>query len=356
MRSRLFFVVFVIVLLVIAGLAYRAMTHNAEVTVVTVKPEKVERVLAAVGRIRADQSLSVYARAAGLVTNLRKDEGDTVKAGEVLGEIDASQSRAALNQSLASVASQQRKLAQSTRDLARVQALADRGFATRATLEAAQLVVDRDREELTRVSAAVQEARSRLEDFVIRAPIAGQIVLRPIDPGQVVDLRTQIFQLVSKTEPEVETDIDETVAGVLRVGMSARLSPAGLNGKTFDGKVKYVADRIEPTTGGRTIRLAFSAFPSDLPPGLSVDINVSIDTTPDALAIPRAAIADPDTTPYVMIIQDHQPVRKPVTFIDWPAERVIVTSGIAAGDRIAIAPAAIPTGKAVDSVESANAR
>jgi multidrug efflux pump subunit AcrA (membrane-fusion protein) len=181
-------------------------------------------------------------------------------------------------------------------------------------------------------------------------------VLRPIDPGQVVDLRTQIFQLVSKTEPEVETDIDETVAGALRVGMSARLSPAGTNGKTYGGKVKYVADRIEPTTGGRTIRLSFSSAPTDLPPGLSVDINVSVDTTPDALAIPRAAIADPDTAPYVVVIQDHKSVHKPVTFIDWPAERVIVTSGIAAGDRIALAPATIPAGKAVDPVETVDTK
>jgi RND family efflux transporter MFP subunit len=352
MRSKLFLVLIGMVLLAVMGFAYRAMTRNAEVAVTTVKAETVERVLAAVGRIRADQSLSVYPRVAGLVTNLSKEEGDTVKAGDVLGEIDASQSRAALNQALASVASLQRKLAQSTRDLARVQALADSGFATRATREAAQLVVDRDREELARLSAAAQEARSRLEDFVIRAPISGQIVLRPIDPGQVVDLRTQIFQLVSRTEPEVETDIDETVAGALRVGMNARLSPAGTNGRTFEGKVKYVADRIEPTTGGRTIRLSFNAAPTDLPPGLSVDINVSVDTTPNALAIPRAAIAEPDTAPYVVVIQDHQAVRKPVTFIDWPAERVIITSGIAAGDRIAVAPATVPAGKPLDPVES----
>jgi len=356
MRSRLLLLIIGLVVLAIAGVAYSAMTRNAAVAVVTVKPETVERVLAAVGRVRADQSLSVFARVAGLVTSLKKEEGDTVKAGDILGEIDASQSRAALSQTIASVTSQRRKLDQTTRDLARVQALAERGFATKATLEAAQLVVDRDREELARLSAAARQATSLLEDYVIRAPIAGQIVLRPIDPGQVVDLRTQIYQLVSRTAPEVETDIDEAVAGALRVGMSARLSPAGMNGKTFEGKVKYVADRVEPTTGGRTIRLSFSTRPSDLPPGLSVDINVSVDTTPGALAIPRAAIADPDTAPYVVLVHDHQPVRKPVTFIDWPAERVIVTSGIAAGDRIAVAPATVPAGKSVDPVESVNAK
>jgi hypothetical protein len=79
---------------------------------------------------------------------------------------------------------------------------------------------------------------------------------------------------------------------------------------------------------------------------------VSVDTTPNALAIPRAAIAEPDTAPYVVVIQDHQAVRKPVTFIDWPAERVIITSGIAAGDRIAVAPATVPAGKPLDPVES----
>jgi RND family efflux transporter MFP subunit len=356
MRSKVMLVLIAIIALGVAGFVYRSMTRNPAVTVVTVKAEKVERVLAAVGRIRADQSLSVFARVAGLVTSLKKEEGDTVKAGDILGEIDASQSRAALSQTIASVASQGRKLDQTSRDLARVKALAERGFATKATLEAAQLVVDRDREELARVAAAAREARSRLEDYVIRAPIAGQIVRRPIDPGQVVALSTQIYQLVSRTAPEVETDIDEAVAGALRVGMSARLSPAGMNGKTFEGTVKYVADRIEPTTGGRTIRLSFSVPPLDLPPGLSVDINVSVDVTPDALAIPRAAIVNPDTAPGVVLIQNHQPVRKDITFIDWPAERVIVTSGIAAGDMIALAPATVPSGKAVDPVENVEPR
>lgn len=356
MRSRYILAVLAAIGLVIAGLAYRSFTRNPEVQVLTVKSEKVERVLAAVGRVRADQRLSVFARVAGQVVRLTKDEGDEVKAGDVLGEIAAGPARAALNQSLAALSSQRRKLQQSVRDLARVQALADRGFATRATLEASQLVVDRDREEIARLEAAAAESRSRLDDYVIRAPIAGQIVLRPIDLGQVVSLQTQIFELVSRTAPEVETDIDETVAGALRVGMTARLSPAGMNGQTFDGKIKYVADRVEPTTGGRTIRLSFNAPPQNLPPGLSVDVNVSVDTTNDAIAIPRASIGSADTTPYVIVIQDHKPVRKEITFMEWPAERVIVTSGVAAGERIAIAPSAVPTGKTVDPVEISDAK
>ncbi len=356
MRSKLYLVLVGIAALAIAGFVYRSLTSNAEVGVVTVKPETIERVLAAVGRVRADQRVSVFARVAGQVTSLKKNEGEDVKAGDVLGEIDASQPRAALNQSLASVASLRRKFDQSLRDLARVQALLGRGFATRAALEAAKLIVDRDREELARVSAAAQEARARLEDYVIRAPMTGQIVLRPIDPGQVVDLRTQIFELVSKSEPEVETDIDETVAGALRVGMSARLLPAGMNGRIFEGKIKYVADRIEPTTGGRTIRLSFNASPQSLPPGLSVDVNISVDTTPNALAIPRAAISTPDTAPSVVLIQDHKPVQRDVTFLDWPAERVIVTSGIAAGDQIALTPSTVPLGKTVNPVESADTK
>jgi membrane fusion protein, multidrug efflux system len=337
----------------VALLIYRAVVRLPELPVVVVKSQAVQRILAVVGRVRADERVSVYARTPGQIMSLEKDEGESVVAGEILGQIDAEQPRAVLAQRKAAAAAQQRLLAQSQRDLARSQALLKRGFVTRAGHEAARLAVERGSEQLTQLESAVGEARSRLEDFVIRSPMKGKVLLRPVDPGQVVDVRTVIFELASGGAPEVETDVDETVAGGLRVGMTARLSPAGMNSAFFRGRVTFVAPQIDPTTGGRTVRLSFDAAPKDIPPGLSVDVNVDVEKRDTALTLPRSAIGDPSGTPFVLMVQSSKTLKRPITFIDWPAERVIVTSGIQEGDQVALDPFASPEGRQVLPVVAA---
>jgi len=334
----------------VSALAYRALVGLPELPVVVVKAQAIERILAAVGRVRADERVSVFARTPGQIMSLAKDEGEPVVAGEVLGQIDAGQSRAVLAQRKAALAAQQRQLDQSRRDLARSQALLKKGFVTRARFEAARLAVERDSERLSELMSAVGEAQSRLEDFVIRSPMKGSILLRPVDPGQVVDVRTVIFELASGGAPEVETDVDETVAGDLRVGMTARLSPAGMNGAVFKGRVSFVAPRVDPTTGGRTVRLSFDAAPKAIPPGLSVDVNIDVEKRDRALTVPRGAIGDPNGAPFVLIVQSNETLKRAIAFVDWPAERVIVTSGIQEGDQVALDPLSNAAGKKVSPV------
>lgn len=334
----------------ICVLAYRRFTRLPDLVVVSVKAEPVERILAAVGRVRAEQSISVYARTAGQVTELLKDEGDAIVTGEVLGRLDAAQPRAVVVQRRAAAEGQQRKLQQSRRDLARAETLLKTGVGTQADFEATRSTVERDAEELARLTAAVSEAESLLENFVIYAPMAGLILVRPIDPGQVVDARTIIFALASGGAPEVETEIDETVAGALRIGMPARLVPAGVGGKIFAGRVTLIAPRVDPTTGGRMVRLAFEDPPQGIPPGLSVDVNVTVETLDRALTLPRVVIGDQSGAPYVLVLRAGRTVKQAIAFVDWPAERVIVTAGLKADEEVAQDPSGVAEGTRVNAI------
>lgn len=339
--------------LLAAGLVaygYFAYIRPPELAVASVVEEPTELVLAAVGRLRANERISVFARAAGQVIELLKREGDQVAAGDVLGRLDDGQPRAVLAQRTAAAAAQRRQLAQTRRSYARAKLLLAGRFITRAGFEAARLVVERDEDELQRVDAATNEAASRLADFVILAPMAGRILVRPVDPGQIVDTRTQIFELVSQGPPDVETEIDESVAGALSVGMHARLAPAGMGGTVFKGSVSFIAPGVNSTTGGRTVRLSFDSPPKDAPPGLSVDVNITVETRDRALTLPRSAIANDSGAPYVMAVRSNKTVKQKVTFIDWPAPRVVVTSGVAKGDLVALDPLADAAGKNVTPV------
>ena len=343
------------VAVLVAGLAWQ-FTRLPLLEVTTVKAEPVERVLAAVGRVRAGVRVAVFARTGGQIVELHKHEGDSVVTGEVLGLLDARQPRAAMTQRLAVLASQRLQLKQSRRELLRAQSMQRRGFTTDAKVEAARLSVEHDQGELARLEAAVTEADSRVEDFVIRAPMDGRILLRSVDPGQVVDARTEIFELASEHAPEVETDVDEAVAGALHVGMRARLSPVGMKHEILNGRVTFVAPRVDAATGGRTIRLWFDTPPKEIPPGLSVDVNIVVETFDRALTLPRRAIGESESRPYVMLVRDNTVVKRHITFIDWPAERVVVTSGLKQGDHVAADPFAADENSGVRPVAASEAR
>jgi RND family efflux transporter MFP subunit len=344
------------VALLASGAAIIYLTRTESLAVVTVRAESVERILAAIGRVRGSENVAVFARTPGQIVELKKDEGEPVVAGEMLGRLDDAMQRAVVEQRKATVGAQRRKLEQSRRDRARVEALAAKGIVTRERRENARLAVETDGEELTRLEASVKEAEGRLEDFVIRAPMTGRILTRPVDPGQVVSMSAVVFTIVSEGPPEVETDVDETVAGALKSGMRARLSPVGMGGAIFDGHVIFIAPNVDPATGGRTVRLRFDAPPAEIPPGLSVDVNISVETIDRALTLPRSAIvASAGSAPYVMAVRNGKAVKQTVTFIDWPAERVVVTAGVEEGEQVAADPLSIaegghvataPTGKA----------
>ncbi|MBL8630117.1 MAG: efflux RND transporter periplasmic adaptor subunit [Rhodospirillaceae bacterium] len=342
------------VLLVIgaAALTMRIMAPTA-VTTLTVAPKPAERVLAVTGRVKPQESVQVYARAAGQIVRLNKDEGDLVQAGDVLGQIDPARATANLTQAKAALDAQRRVLAQAERDLERAQELLKRGSTTQAAVETATLAVTKGREDLRRLEAVRDEAQVQLGEQSIIAPFAGRILNRPVDPGQVVSTTTALFSIAPTTAQEVEAEVDESYSMSLKLGQSARLAFAGVP-EVITGTLSYLAPEIQTSTGGRLVRFAFTAPESlgdtELPVGLSVDVNVIVDKQASAITLPRQAIRDITNKPYVLTVKDGAVARQDIGFIDWPAPSVIVTKGVTAGDDVIMSQKALPPGTKV-SVE-----
>jgi membrane fusion protein (multidrug efflux system) len=85
----------------------------------------------------------------------------------------------------------------------------------------------------------------------------------------------------------------------------------------------------------------------DLPVGLTVNANVIVSEVEDALSVPRSAIVTEGTQSHVLVVADGVAVQREIEFSDWPAERVIVTSGLSEGDRVILDPAEIAAGQPV---------
>lgn len=347
-----------VILLVLGGAALwavRLSRRPPQVEAVKVERGTVERTLAVVGRLRPNYVNEVLPLVPGRLVELPKKEGDPIAAGDVLARIDDREAAAAVRQAEAALRARRQDLAQARRDLARQQELFRSGLVPRSDLEQSRLAAATREEEVRQAEQQAEEVRARLSQSVLRAPFAGYVLERPVDPGQNVGLQTVLYRIATSDEPWIEADIDEQYLSELRLGLPAVVSPAGGRGQIYPASIAYLARQVDPATGAARVRFRFDRGAPDFPAGLSFDVNVRVARHPGALTVPRAAVAGLGGDPWVLRITETraggkaglQAERRPVRVIDWPAARVVVLSGLQDGDRVAASPKAVPPGTAV---------
>jgi len=333
-------------LLVLAAAGYWLLApRESRVETISVEMAPASRILAVNGRIRPRLQVDIRPALGGDLVALPFDVGDRVGAGQVLARIDDAPETAAIAEAEASVQAQQATLAQARRDLARFEALGQ--FATRREVEQRRLSVEEGARELSRRRAAVVQAREQRDRRVLRAPFAGVILERPVDPGQTVGLDSVIYRLAELTAPEVTVEVDEAYAAEIRPGMEARVSFPGQAGE-LRAAVAHVEPRVDPATGARDVRLTLVDGAAEVPSGLTVTVNLVIERRDRAISVPRSAlILGGDAAKVRLVGKDGVVSERAVSFIDWPAESVIVTRGLAAGGRLLADPEAAQPGEKV---------
>ncbi len=167
--------------------------------------------------------------------------------------------------------------------------------------------------------------------------MAGEVLLRPVDAGQVITAATTLFQLGSSDAREIEVEVDEAYADDLRPGMAARAAPSGSD-VIFSARIAEISPRVDPATGGRSIKLLPDTSIS-LPPGRTVDVTIVLGVRANALVVPRQAIIDAGTDPRVYVVsEDGTITARPVKLDSWPSLNAIITAGAKAGDRVVLTP------------------
>lgn len=330
------------IFLVLAGIAlavtgyFLAIPRKASVGALVVERGPAERVLAVNGRIRPRLQVDIRPVLGGQLVSLPFDVGDRVVAGQVLARIDDAPEVAAITEAEASVQAQEAVLAQARRDLARFEALGQ--FSSRRQVEERRLAVMEGERELKRRRASVVQVQEQRERRVLRAPFAGRILERPVDPGQAVNAESVIYRLADLASPQVMAEVDEIYAVEIRPGMEAFVIYPGARAP-LEAIVSHIEPRVDSETGARNVRLDLLDGPADAPSGLTVTVNLVIDRHERAISIPRAAIVNGDGKARVRVVNGEGKVgERAITYIDWPAEKVIVTDGLKVGDRLLVDP------------------
>ncbi len=319
-----------------------------EVAVGEVLREDVARILALTGRVRPQLRNRIAPVVRARLLEVAFEEGDSVRAGQMIARLDARPVEASLSQVRAQIERADEELVQRRRDLERAEALATSELLAASELEDARLRVEVGRRESARLREQASELEARLDDYVLRSPINGWVLERPVDPGQTVGPEEAIYELATGDGALVEVEVDERYLGELRMDQPATVALISGRRERWQTRISYIGKRIDRASGAAVIRLAFVEEAPELPVGLSLDVNLLIEEHPEALTVPRAAVAGlGGERQWVMAVDGDRTVQRQVEVVDWPAPRLLLLSGLEAGDRVALEPKKVPEGIAV---------
>lgn len=305
--------------LVAAGGAWWALHRGpepTEVQVATVGREDLQAKVTANGKVQAQRKVDLSATVAGQVTRLAVKEGDVVKKGQLLLQIDPANPRAAARSSEASVQALIRDLesAHANRDQARLDARRaednhkaniisnadlDRARTALATAEATALAAERRVEQ---ARATFEGARDTLSKTTVVSPIDGIVTAKRVEEGEVAVIGvlnqpgTVLLTVSDMSVVESEMEVDETSIPAVKLGQESRIRIDAYPNRTFDGVVTEVGNSPIVKTGTQNEAIKFKVKiqiknpPPDVKPGLSVQADILTGFKGQALVVPLQAL------------------------------------------------------------------
>lgn len=306
------------------------------VTVVQPGVTMVDSSVSATGSLAARREMPVgVVGEGGEVSAVLVEPGDWVGAGQVLARVERSvqseQSRA-LGASIA-VAQADARLAQS--ELERAQALVSRGFISKADIDRKAATRDAAVARVRVAQSQFAEQRARIGRLDIRAPAAGLVLTRAVEPGQIISAGSGIlFRLAREGQIELLARVAESDLPRMRPGISARVTPAG-GDRSYSGQVWQVSPVVEPQSRQGTVRIAL-AYDKNLRPGGFAAAEIVAGSGQSPL-LPESALLNDDRGSYVYIVNGRDEVeRRAVKVGEISSGGVSIASGLSGSERVVI--------------------
>lgn len=283
----------------------------------------VERI-EAVGTARANEQVTVAAPVTERIERLYFDDGDFVQRGQLIAMLDQGQEVAALN---AAQATERQAKAQ----LERVSSLSRSGFATAALLDT-QVATS------ARARAEADDARARIADRTIRAPLSGLVSLRTISAGSIVAAGAPIATVSDLSRIKLDFTVAETALRVLRRGQPIDVAAAAYPDETFSGAISTIDPLIDPSTRAVLVRAVLPNPGARLKPGMLLTVHVRT-AERTALSVPELSVIGEGEDRYVYIVgKDGKAVRTPVKtglrdgghieVLGLPAQARVISEGV----------------------------
>jgi membrane fusion protein (multidrug efflux system) len=243
----------------------------------TVKEEDWAPVLSAVGSVSAVQGAIIAAELGGVVSDIKFENGGAAKKGDVIMKLDASQEEALLRSAEAEA-----ELAH--QDLERAQGLASQKVVSKAELDAAE-------SKFNRLNAVVDQMRSSIRKKTLVAPFDGQLGIRQVNVGQMINPGQQVVALTSLDPVYVDFALPQQDLAQLSQGLEVDVTTDAHPGRVFNGKLTAINSMVDSSTRNITLQATLENPDHALRPGMFAKAEVTLPEKHKTLVIPGSAIS-----------------------------------------------------------------
>ncbi|MCL2182950.1 MAG: efflux RND transporter periplasmic adaptor subunit [Chitinispirillia bacterium] len=275
------------------------------------------------GTVKASYTYVISAKVGGRLLSIGKRIGDVVRANEMVGRIDDTEYKNALDEaqtqvrvSRASVQEAQAQLSQADRELERARGLVSKGISSQSELDALQTQVETQRSRLELAKAQLEQrqvlldrARTNFDYTQVRASQPGFVAQRHVDGGTLMSVGGAIITVVGLDTVFVELAVTERDYQSLQPGKAARVTTDAIPGKTFEGVVYRKAPFFQSASRTAAVEIALRNSDMALKPGMFARINITLGNDPAARVVPAAALVEKEGNYSVFVVGDSLKVK-----------------------------------------------
>jgi multidrug efflux system membrane fusion protein len=323
------------------------------VTVAKVQKKTVPLTVRAIGNVEPIGSVTVRSQATGVLERVYFAEGEEVKKGDPLFDIDPRPFQASLAQTEAQLARDRANLQDAENTLRRYAALVKKEYVTQAQYDQAEAQVAALRAAVAADEAAIRNARVGLGYTQIRSPITGRTGSLLTKVGNLVKMNDDKLVVIDQLQPiYVSFAVPEQILPQIRARGGAKLpvratppqqAPSGVEQKasgaiapeTASGVLTFVDNAVDPMTGTIRLKGTFANKDESLWPGQYVDVLLTLGEREDAIVAPAEAVQRGQSGDYVFVVRpDHTVESRPVKVSRTDAKEAVIDKGLSDGETV----------------------
>jgi membrane fusion protein, multidrug efflux system len=285
-----------------------------------------------------NEDVKLASQVPGRVVAMSVAEGDSVRAGQVVAEIEAPPLEDQQRQARASLAQAKAALENARLNLARTERLFERGIAAGKEIEDARAQSAASEAGLEQAEAALAIADRQLTRAHVRSPISGQVVKRFVGVGEQVDgtAAQPLLEVANVDRVEVAAHVAADHLGRVRVGQPAAIVSDAWPDRTFEGEVIAIAPAIDPATNAALVRIRVKNPERLLKVGMFAQARIGLQEKKGVLVVPPSAVSKTDEGTAVYVVSGDEATRTPVKLGLETPEAVELLSGVKEGQKVLV--------------------
>lgn len=286
------------------------------------------------GTVEPERKVEVFSRLSAYVKRLASEEGELVKEGQLLAQLDDTEIRISYQQAKIQLDQAKLTLDEEQGNYTRNQELKKNSLISEQAFQASQATFRKAKLEYENKVEAFKNLKLQLDYTRITAPVGGYVTERLIEVGSKVNANQQVFTVEDFHPLLIKVYVPTSDIVNLKQGMVAAINTDILKGMTFEGTVKLINPRIDVQSG--TVKVTIEVFDKAmrLKPGMFVEVKIMVSDKDDALVIPRKSVQYKQNKPYVFMFNRGEVSRREIVTGITEGDDIEVLEGIDDGETI----------------------